>query len=39
MAADEFPVDSEVFTLPDGTVIIGRDEYEAEMVRQVFRTP
>lgn len=32
----EFPVDSEVFHL-DGATIIGRDNYEAEMVRRAFR--
>lgn len=31
------PVDSEVFTLPDGQTVIGRDAYEAEMTRRVFR--
>lgn len=35
--ASGFPVDSEVFTLPDGKVIIGRDAYEAELCRRVFR--
>lgn len=32
-----YPVDSQVFHLPEGGVIIGRDAYEAEMTRRVFR--
>ena len=32
-----YPVDSEVFTLPDGQTVIGRDAYEAELTRRVFR--
>lgn len=35
--ASGFPVDSEVFTLPNGQTVIGRDAYEAEMTRLVFR--
>lgn len=32
-----YPVDSETFTLPGGGTVIGRDAYEAEMTRRVFR--
>jgi hypothetical protein len=32
----EFPVDSTSYTLPDGRTVIGKDAYEAEMVKAVF---
>jgi hypothetical protein len=38
MPDDLLPVDSEVFRLPDGRTVIGRDAYEAELVRSVFRS-
>ncbi len=37
LKVNEFPVDSEVFHL-DGTTIIGRDNYEAELVRRAFQS-
>lgn len=36
LPVNEFPVDSEVFHL-DGATIIGRENYEAELVRRAFQ--
>lgn len=33
-----YPVDSASYQLPDGSRVIGRDAYEAELVRRMFRT-
>lgn len=37
MDNDWYPVDSQTFPLPGGGTVIGRDAYEAEMTRRVFR--
>lgn len=35
-STNAYPVDSTSYTLPDGRTVIGRDAYEAEMVKGVF---
>lgn len=33
-----YPVDSSSHTLPDGRTVIGKDAYEAEVVKAVFKS-
>lgn len=35
-STNEWPVDSTSYTLPDGREVIGRDAYDAEMVKVAF---
>lgn len=37
-AGANYEVDSTSYTLPDGRTVIGRDAYEAEMVKAVFES-
>jgi hypothetical protein len=37
-STNPYPVDSTTYTLPDGRQVIGRDAYEAEMVKHAFKS-